>query len=95
MDTAEAQSILRRELAKYRTKSYAELLGLIENDDGLEVTAASGAWYQLKFEAAWDDPDRPNDVLRVFGSIDDGGIRAYSPLSDDFLIAPNGQFIRE
>jgi len=95
MDTAEARAILNRELAKYRAKPYSELVGLIDNIETLEVTAPSGTWYQLEFEATWDDPEKPNDVLRMFGSIDDGGIRAYSPLSSDFLMAPHGEFIVE
>jgi hypothetical protein len=95
MDTAEAKSILVRELAKFRAKPYSELVGLIENVQTLELTAPSGTWYQLEFEATWDDPSKPNDVLRVFGTIDDGGIRAFSPLSEDFLMAANGAFIDE
>lgn len=95
MDTAEAHSILSRELAKYRAKSYRELVGLIANVETLEVTTPSGTWYQLEFGATWDDPSKPNDVLRVFGSIDNGGVRAFSPLSEDFLMAPNGEFIGE
>lgn len=95
MDTAEAKGILMRELAKFRAKPYSELVGLIENVQTLELTAPSGTWYQLEFEATWDDPSKPNEVLRVFGSIDDGGIRAFSPLSEDFLMAPNGAFIGE
>ena len=93
MDTAEAKDILIRELAKYRTKSYGELVGLIDSAQTLEITAPSGTWYQLEFEATWDDPFKPNDVLRVFGSIDDGGLRALMPLTDGFLIAPNGKLV--
>jgi len=29
------------------------------------------------------------------GVIDDGGLRAYAPLAEDFLIAPNGTFVDE
>ncbi len=95
MDTADARTVLSRELTKYRAKSYDELVGLINKVETLAVTAPSGALYQLEFEATWDDPAKPNDVVRVFGSIDDGGFRAYSPLSDDFLMGPNGEFVGE
>ena len=33
--------------------------------------------------------------LRVLGSIDDGGIRAFFPLTDSFIMAPDGSFIGE
>ena len=95
MNKIEAKSILDAELAKFRAKSFADLVKLIEEPVTFEITAPSGTWYQLEFDATWDDPDKPNDVLRVFGSIDDGGIRAYSPLSDDFLITPTGEFVGE
>jgi hypothetical protein len=29
------------------------------------------------------------------GSIDDGGLSAFSPLTDDFIITPDGGFIGE
>ena len=95
LNTAEAKTILDAELAKLRAKPYGELVSLIKEVQTLEVTASSGACYQLEFEAIWDDPSKPNDVLRVFGSIDDGGIRAYFPLSDSFLITPLGEFLDE
>ena len=95
MNKVEAKSILNAELEKFRAKSYGDLVSLIENPVTFEITTSSGTWYQLEFDATWDDPDKPNDVLRVFGSIDDGGVRAYSPLSNDFLIAPTGEFVGE
>ena len=93
MDKAEAKSILAFELSKYRQKSYSDLIGLIDRTEGLESHAPSGTRYQLKFFAAWDD--KPNEVLRVFGAIDDGGWRAYSPLTDSFLMKPDGTFLGE
>lgn len=95
MDIEEAKAVLSTELAKLRSKTYNELVALIGQPQTLELTASSGRWYQLEFEVTWDDPCKPNDVLRVFGSIDDGGIRAYLPVSDGFLITPHGTFIGE
>ena len=88
MNNAEARSILKMELAKYRGKPYRELVTLVGNTQTLEVLAPSGATYQIEVEAMWDDTKRPNDVLRVVGSIDDGGIRAFVSLTDSFLLAP-------
>ena len=61
----------------------------------MEITARSGKPYQLEFQALWDDPKRPNGVLRIAGAIDDGGLRVYTPVTDSFLIAPNGEFVGE
>jgi hypothetical protein len=93
MDRAEARTLLLEDSAKYRTKSYADLSALVGRPRTYEVKGASGVVYQLELQAFWDD--KPNDVLRVRLAIDDGGIRAYMPLSEDFLIAPDGHFVGE
>ena len=93
MDKKEARAILAKELQRYRGKSYAELKRLLTEQDTSEVTASSGNWYQLEIQAVWDD--RPEGNLRILGSIDDGEIRAFFPLTDDFIIAPDGHFVGE
>jgi hypothetical protein len=45
----------------------------------------------LKF--FWDGREEEN--LRVIAAIDDGGWRALSPLSEDFIVAPDGSFVGE
>ena len=93
MDTEEARTLLRTELARYRAKRYDELVTLIKSQEHREIVDASGTAYQLEIYAFWDA--KPNDVLRVSAAIDDGGIRAYFPMTDDFLIAPSGKFVGE
>jgi hypothetical protein len=95
MNNAEAKAVLEAELAKYRTKPYRELVALIGKSQRTEITAPSGAWYQIAVQTLWDDPKKPNDVLRVAGAVDDGGIRAYMPLTDSFLVTPTGEFVGE
>lgn len=89
MNQAEARSLLHTELLKYRTKDYSALLYLMEQQDCFEVKGSSGVLYQLEVQAFWDN--QPHDVLRVIGSIDDRGPRAFSPLVEAFLITPGGQ----
>jgi hypothetical protein len=60
---------------------------------GLEVAGPSGAIYQLEVQAFWDD--KRSRHLRVLASIDDGGWSAFIPLTDDFIIAPDGSFVGE
>ncbi len=93
MDKREAKAILAGQLNEYRRRSHVELQALIESQETLEVTGELGTCYQLEFLAVWDS--KPNGNLRVFGHIDDGGVRAFFPLSDDFIIAPDGSFVGE
>jgi len=93
MDNAEAKAVLLRESVKYRARSYGDLQSLLGRQDTYEVSGPSGVVYQLEIQAFWDD--KPNDVLRVRAAIDDKGIRAYMPMIEDFLIAPDGTFVGE
>jgi hypothetical protein len=49
--------------------------------------------YQVETQAFWDESDQKN--LRVTLSIDDGGWRSFGPVSDGFIVAPNGTFVGE
>ena len=93
MNKKEAHAILADHLGEYRRQSHTDLQRLLSTQDVLDVRADSGITYQLEFYALWDDKTRGH--LRVCGCIDDGGIRAYFPLTDDFIIAPDGTFIGE
>jgi hypothetical protein len=90
MNKKEAQTVLAKTLTDYRNKPHSELLYLLKTRDSFEVVAESGTWYQIEIQAFWDDEKKEN--LRVIGSIDDGGIRAFFPLTDDFIITRGGDF---
>jgi hypothetical protein len=53
----------------------------------------SGTRYQAEIEVVWDDKRDGN--LRVFAAIDDGGWRAFAPLTNSFIVAPDGSFVGE
>ena len=93
MNNVEARGIVVAESAKYRAKGNNALLALLGHQDTYEISGASGAVYRLEILALWDD--KPSGVLRVRAAIDDGGIRAYVPMIEDFLIAPDGRFVGE
>jgi hypothetical protein len=94
MDKQEARSLLTEQLATYRTRSYADLVAMIGRDDCVEITGPSGERYQVEFGVIWDN--KPGGNVRVMLSIDDGTFRAaFSPLTDDFIKAPDGSFIGE
>ena len=93
MDKTEAKKILTEQLERYRKRSHAELTQLIDQQETLTVVGASGTEYGLEFEAFWDG--EPGEDLRVIGSIDDGGWRAFKPLNDDFIMRNDGSFVGE
>ena len=93
MDRNEAMTALDGILAQYRTRSYAELVSLVSRPIASSVTGPSGAVYQIEVQVFWDGP--ANGDLRVMGSVDDGGWRAFLPLSADFVVTPAGGFVGE
>jgi hypothetical protein len=94
VNKVEAKAILATELDKLCACSYEELVGrLLDTQETLELTAPSGVWYQIELQAFWDD--KPGGNLRVIGAIDDGGWRAFVPVTDGFILAPDGSFVGE
>jgi hypothetical protein len=60
----------------------------------VEIKGPSGTPYQVEIGIVWDD--KPGGDVRVLASIDDGGFRsAFSPMCDDFIMAPDGTFVGE
>ena len=94
MDKHEAALVAEAKLDELRRRSYdalvSDYLGRPENQ---ELTAGSGAEYQLEVEGFWDD--RRKQHLRVVVAVDDGGWRAFVPLTRSFIIAPDGVFVGE
>jgi hypothetical protein len=94
MDHAEAGSLLTAALAPYRAMRYAELVPLVNAPKRTtELPGASGARYCVDIVIDWDADAGGN--LRVIGAIDDGGWRAFMPMSDSFIKAPDGSFVGE
>jgi uncharacterized protein VirK/YbjX len=95
MDKVEAKEILKEHINRLRKLHYSELCKYLEADniDTPEAVGKTGTKYQLEIQAVWDD--KKEGHLRVMVCIDDGGWRAFFPMSDDFIIAPNGAFVDE
>jgi hypothetical protein len=91
VNKVEAREILRQQIAAYERRTYADLVGLIGKTFVGEVTGSSGTRYQIELEALWDS--KPNGDLRIIGCIDDGGLRAFFPVTDDFIISPDGHVV--
>ncbi len=93
MDTAEAKTLLKSHLQSYRSRPYADLVRLIGRVEVARLPGASGVEYQVEINFNWDN--RTGGNVRVIGSIDNGGWRAFVPLCEDFIMAPDGTFIGE
>ncbi|MGE3975208.1 MAG: hypothetical protein AB7F59_11850 [Bdellovibrionales bacterium] len=96
MNKTEALAVANVKILELRRQPYQELKKLIGPQGAMTVEAvgASGTKYQLQIEAFWDGNENGN--LRVAVMVDDGGFfRSMFPLSTDFIISPNGNFIGE
>ena len=96
MDKTEALKILHSELIKLRIKSYDELIVMIGKTMIYESIGPTGVQYEIDVQVFWDNPRQPDGNIRVFASIDDGGFISFiRPLTMDFIMSPNGDFIGE
>jgi hypothetical protein len=108
MNKREAKHLLAREMAALRQLSYEELRSRIPptprrvlfvevvNEPQVEsyqVTGESGTLYQVATQVFWDG--KSGEDIRVMGSIDDGGLSSFKPMTDDFIMAPDGRFVDE
>ena len=94
MNRDEAIAMLERELAVFRGESYETLVtGMPAGAITFERVGRSGARYQIEIQIFWDG--QPHGDVRVLGSIDDGGRRAFVPLNREFIKAPDGSFVGE
>lgn len=93
MDTVAARKILNEWMARLRAVPYPELASRVGSVTTDEVARDSERSWQLEIEVDWDD--EPEGDVRVVVSIDDGGLRAFVPLSEAFIKAPSGEFVGE
>ena len=93
MDTGAARKVLNKWLAKLRAVPYRELAARVDTVTTDEEARDSERSWQLEVQVLWDD--EPGGNVRVVVSIDDGGLRAFVPVSESFVKAPSGEFIGE
>lgn len=89
-----AREILDLELARLRKTSYPELAALVDREPTTRRVAGNdGTELQVQTQVFWDGA--PQGPVRVLVAVDDGGIRAFKPITDDFIVAPDGRFLGE
>lgn len=94
MNREEALKILESQIRELRSQTYEHLRQYLDGAVVVEVLGSSGAKYQIEIEAVSDH--KPESDLYIFASIDDGTLwSTLSPLTDSFIISPNGTFVGE
>ena len=93
VNTAEALELSRGELRCFREMDSATLVDRIGDTHVVERTGTSGAEYQVDVEVMWDG--RPDGDVMVIGSVDDGRLRAFAPLTRTFIKSPRNEFVGE
>lgn len=94
MNDSEAIQMLEEEMAPFRAETYAELVRRISSGVfTTERSASSGGKYQIEIEFFWDG--NPGGDVRVMGSVDDGGWRAFLPLNRSFIRSSDDSFVGE
>jgi hypothetical protein len=87
MNTQEAREILSEVMREYRQKDYSYWENSIpESPLVISKTGESGVDYQIEIIIVRDAPK--SRTIRVAFGIDDGGWRAFVPMTDDFLVEP-------
>jgi hypothetical protein len=93
MDNVAAQKVLHQWVGKLRAVPYRELASRVDSVTTDEVVRDSERSWQLEVQVLWDD--EPDGNIRVVVSIDDGGLRAFVPITESFVKSPAGDFVGE
>ena len=93
MDQEVAIQLIDAEIAKLRMRPYRELAKLVGSTETREIAGEDRKTYQLEIQFFWDGPK--HGPIRVMVSADDVGLRAFHPLTRDFIMALDGTFIGE
>jgi len=93
MDEDTARAILIAAMREYRRRPYQALAAIVGQADLREVRAPDGTRYQLELQVLWDE--KPGGPVRVLGAVDDGRLRAFWPLTTDFIRNPDGTLAGE
>jgi hypothetical protein len=93
MDHQIAYAVLDDRLKVLRQYAYQDLVTLIGRPDTNTAIGEDGKTYQLETQVFWDR--KKGGDVRVIVAVDDGGWRAFKPLSDSFIMARDGTFVCE
>lgn len=94
MNKKEAKQILNSELEKFRNKTYEELKKSINKVLAYNINKSDSENYQIEIQFFWDD--KPDEDIRVIGSIDNGrGLSTFIPMTNSFIKNSSNNFVDE
>ena len=94
MINQDARELLLIEQDKFRKLEYLELKSRIDTGPYTnQLKLKDGNGYQIEISVFWYD--RPDGDIRVIGSADNCGSRAFVPLAESFILSPSGEFVGE
>jgi len=91
MNDVVATELIKDELQRLRLLNYSELVRLIGEDQISTPLGSDGKEYQMEVDVFWDG-EKGGDV-RVIVAVDDGGLRAFVPLTSDFIMRSDGTLV--
>jgi len=92
MNKVEARKLLDEQLAAHRSQGYEDLAKKVGSTIAFQTLGPSGVEYNVEVMFLWDSPGKKVNV-RVIAAVDDGQLpRALVPMSDSFIVAPDGSF---
>ena len=91
MNEQAAYALIDAELRRLQELPYADLCALIGKVETKELVGEDGKRYQLEIEAFWDS--KKGADIRLIVAADDGGWRAFKPLTGDFIMRPDGSLV--
>jgi hypothetical protein len=93
MTKADAKGLLVAHLTPYRQRPYPALCALLQASEDIEAEASDGTRYAISVHGYWDS-GRPGN-LRIQGAIVYSFWTSFLPLSEDFIMSPDGSFLDE
>ncbi len=94
MNKEQAIRILDQALQIFRDEPYNDLVSRLETGAvDCERRGPDGVNYQIEIEFLWDG--RAGGDVLVMGSIDDGGWRAFVPITRAFIKCADESFVGE
>ncbi len=91
MNEQVAYALIDAELRRLQGRSYSDLSALIGKVGTKECVGKDGKTYYLEIQAFWDS--KKGADVRLIVAADDGGWRAYKPLTGDFIMRPDGSLV--
>lgn len=89
MNQLEVEALLRDRVGRYKGWRYAELVQLLNHHEAFEMTAASGASYEVELQVQWQD--LPGGPLRVSESVHNDDLRDLDLLTGSFVVQPEAR----